>query len=311
MRSALSNSLTGVVQPVMAFAARHLQDDLALRSLAARAGLSRYHWHRLFCARTGETPKQFTLRLRLDLATVMLLSGRESILNVALACGFGSHEAFCRAFRRRFGMTPGSYRKRGFVTRVSAGQVREHAALVARIGPCVGLYRIQEAPQRDKMTYSIAKRELAPQPVLMARRKVRRSEIASTIAEVLPQIFHFAQQSGLAIAGQPFTRYLESGPGLLTIAPGMPVAALAATATNENGIIADTLPDGPAAVTTHYGPYEKLPDAYAAIEEWMDKEGLGAAGTPWEVYVTDPADYPDPKDWRTDIFWPLTTTRTV
>ncbi len=161
------------------------------------------------------------------------------------------------------------------------------------------------------MTYSIAKRELAPQPVLMARRKVKRSEIASTIAEVLPQIFHFAQQSGLAITGHPFTRYLESGPGLLTIAPGMPVAALATTATNQNGIIPDTLPDGPAAVTTHYGPYEKLSDAYAAIEEWMDKEGLGAAGAPWEVYVTDPANYPDPKDWRTDIFWPLTTTRTV
>jgi AraC family transcriptional regulator len=300
---------SGLIRPVIAFAARHLEDDLALRSLAAQAGLSRFHWHRLFCATTGETPKQFTLRLRLNLATVMLLAGRESILNVALACGFRSHEAFCRAFRRCFAMTPGSYRKRGFVTHVNVGQVRQHAALVARIGPCVGLYHTSDhGPQRNKMpndmTYSIEKRELTPQAVLMVRRKVRRNEIASTIAEVLPQIFHFAQQSGLAITGPPFTRYWESGPGLLTIAPGMPVA-LPTAVESESGIIADILPSGPAAATTHFGPYEKLPDAYVAIEEWMEKHGLAAAGAPWEVYVTDPADYPDPKNWRTDIFWPL------
>jgi len=30
-----------------------------------------------------------------------------------------------------------------------------------------------------------------------------------------------------------------------------------------------------------------------------------AAGAPWESYVTDPADYPDPADWKTEIFWPV------
>src|SRR5580693_7938609 len=95
------------IQPVVAYAAGHLDQDVSLTALAEQAGLSAFHLHRVFSAAAGETPKQFTLRLRLARAAALLLSGRESVLNVALACGFQSHEAFCRAFRRCFGMRPG------------------------------------------------------------------------------------------------------------------------------------------------------------------------------------------------------------
>ena len=73
------------------------------------------------------------------------------------------------------------------------------------------------------MTYSIVKKELAPQPVLVVRRRVKRSEIAGAIGEALPHIFQYAQQHGIALAGHPFTRYVEVGAGLLTIEPGMRV----------------------------------------------------------------------------------------
>lgn len=156
------------------------------------------------------------------------------------------------------------------------------------------------------MSYSIAKKELTSQPVLIVRRRVKRSEIAATIAECLPQVFQYAQQRGIALAGPPLTRYVQSGPGLLTIETGMPVASPAELdPTATAGVIAETLPGGPAAVTTHFGPYENLADAYAAIEEWMDQQGFASAGAPWEVYVTDPADYPNPADWKTEIFWPV------
>jgi AraC family transcriptional regulator len=73
----------------------------------------------------------------------------------------------------------------------------------------------------------------------------------------------------------------------------------------EEEIRSDTLPGGLAAMTTHCGPYEQLRDAYAALEHWMETEGLKPAGAPWESYVTDPAEHPDPKDWRTEVFWPI------
>ena len=73
------------------------------------------------------------------------------------------------------------------------------------------------------MNYSIVKKDLAPQPVLVVRRRVKRSEIAAAIGEALPHIFQYAQQHGIPLAGHPFTRYLNVGAGLLTIEPGMRV----------------------------------------------------------------------------------------
>ena len=41
------------------------------------------------------------------------------------------------------------------------------------------------------------------------------------------------------------------------------------------------------------------------MEQWIAAEGLQSAGPAWEIYVTDPADHPDPADWRTELCWPL------
>ncbi len=62
--------------------------------------------------------------------------------------------------------------------------------------------------------------------------------------------------------------------------------------------------------TTHSGPYDKLSEAHAAVQQWIDAEGLTAAGAPWEIYTTDPADFPDPKDWKTEVFWPVANLKT-
>jgi AraC family transcriptional regulator len=290
------------VQPVLAYAAAHLEEDLSLAALAGRAGLSAFHLHRVFSAAAGETPKQYTLRLRLARTALLLLTGSDSVLNVALACGFQSHEAFCRAFRRRFGMNPGAYRARGFQSSTSATQAAEHAALVTGVAPCIRLFHLQRSQIDTAMEYSVTTKELSPQPVLLVRRRVKLSVIAATLGEVLGLVFEYAQRSGAALAGQPLTRYLEWGPGLLTIEAGMPVAA---PVPGEGDVAADTLPGGLVAMTTHKGAYEKLAEAHAAIQIWIEEHGLVASGAPWESYVTDPADYPDPADWKTEIYWPV------
>ncbi|PWU11072.1 MAG: AraC family transcriptional regulator [Terriglobia bacterium] len=153
------------------------------------------------------------------------------------------------------------------------------------------------------MPYSIAKKQLSPQPVLVARRQVQQSEIAKAIGEALPLVFSYAHRNGIAIAGPPFARYPGMGPGLMTLDIGVPVAA--APNVSDSEVRADSLPGGPAAVTTHMGPYDQLPEAFRAIGHWIQEQGLTAAGAPWESYITDPDNYPDPKDWRTDVFVPL------
>lgn len=295
------------IQPVFSYAAARLDEDVSLEALALQAGMSAFHLHRVFSAVAGETPKQFTLRLRLGRAAAMLLATEDSVLDVALACGFQSHEVFSRAFRKRFGMAPSAYRARGFAGGSGTSHAPGHRALVASVGPCIRLFHIQQEarPQKEDMAYSITKKEIPPQPMLVVRRRIKPSEVASTLGEVLGYVVQQVQQKGMALAGQPFTRYLDWGPGLLTIEAGMPVVSHAGGTAPQAEVRADTLPGGWVATTTHAGVYDKLNEAHAAVQQWIEAEGLTTAGAPWEVYVTDPADYPEPKDWKTEIYWPI------
>ena len=296
------------VQPIMAFVAAHLDEDLSLGALARRARLSRFHLQRVFHAGAHETLKGYTARLRLDRAATWLLNSADSVLNIALASGFSNHETFCRAFQRRFRMTPTAYRRRGVATAVSPADLARHVTSITHVGPCIGLFHtaLQDTRGKRSMTYSVERKELVAQPVLVVRKRVRRTDIAKTLAEQLGRIFQHAQSRGAAIAGQPFTRYLEWGPGVLTLDIGLPIAPGWKDSSAQPGDIkADTLTGGPVAATTHTGPYDRLNEAHAAVQIWMEENGLRGRGAPWEVYVSDPAEVPDPAHWRTDLFWPV------
>jgi AraC family transcriptional regulator len=274
-----------------------------LDQLAARAGWSPFHLHRAFRAIIRETPKQYALRLQLEQAAVRLAASHDSVLDVALSVGFNSHEVFTRAFCRHFGVTPARYRA-GALAGANAEQRSRHLALVHTSGPCFGLYHIPiTSPRRSSMpTLSIERRQIAPQHILFVRFRVARHELAAAIGEGLGKAFPYSQRAGLAIAGRPFTRYLSTGPGLYSIEVGMPVA----TAPNGEGqVAAATLPGGPVVVAVHAGPYDQLAEAYAALERWIEANGYRTGGAPWESYITDPADLPDPADWRTEVYWPL------
>jgi AraC family transcriptional regulator len=292
------------IQPAMAYASSHLDEDVSLATLASQTGISPFHLQKLFTATASESPKQFTLRLRLARAAAMLLTGDDTVLDIALACGFQTHESFTRAFRKKFGMAPSAYRVRGFAENTDASQAKSHAAFASQIAPCLALHHLDREGNggATAMAYSITKTKLAPQPVLVIRRRIKPADVAKTLASALGQIFMHAQQKGFAIAGQPFTRYIEWGPGIWTIEAGLPIASPGASA---GEIKADTLPGGPAATTIHMGSYDGLSAAHAALQQWVEEQKLTPAGAPWEVYTIDPADYPDPKDWRTDLFWPL------
>lgn len=291
-----------------------LDGDVSLDALAARSGWSSFHLHRAFRRVVGETPKAYTQRLRLDRAAARLATGTDRVLDVALDSGFSSHEVFTRAFTRRYGRSPERYRAAVRSTATVEARAR-HAEVTEATGPCVTLYHLSlDQPETSRAglqlrrrssamsTPTIERTQLQPQHALVVKRRVARSEIAATIAESLGKTFPYALQNGLAIAGRPFVRYSDVGPGLMTMETGTP---LAAPAPGVGDIEAITLPGGPAAVAVHMGPYDKLQDTYAAMERWMQEQGVRAAGAPWESYITDPAEDPNPATWRTDVFWPI------
>jgi AraC family transcriptional regulator len=93
----------------------HLSQDLSLERLSDCAAISPFHFHRLFLAWTGETAKEFVRRRRLETAAGRLRHcPGAKIAAVSLNCGFASPEAFARAFREHFGMTPSRWRSGGW-----------------------------------------------------------------------------------------------------------------------------------------------------------------------------------------------------
>src|SRR5512141_1104659 len=91
---------------------RHLQEELRLEDLARVACFSPFHFHRISAAVTGETIREFVLRLWLErAASQLLLTPGRSVTGIALDCGFGGSAAFARAFRAAFGTTATQFRK--------------------------------------------------------------------------------------------------------------------------------------------------------------------------------------------------------
>lgn len=152
------------------------------------------------------------------------------------------------------------------------------------------------------MSYQIEIRTLQPQPILGIREATTHAEISSTLAKILPEVFGYAMQSGAQLAGPPLSIYHEWNPPHIVLEGAVP---LAQPALGNNRVHAGMLPGGPAAVTVHMGPYDKLELAYNALQAWMKENGKQPAGAPWEVYWTDPGQVPNPAEWKTEVFWPI------
>lgn len=90
-----------------------LSENPTLDDLAAETGFSRFYISRLFADETGRPFGAYVRGRRLSEAAKQLLGGAPDILSVALDAGYGSHEAFTRAFRDLFGISPEEMRERG------------------------------------------------------------------------------------------------------------------------------------------------------------------------------------------------------
>ncbi len=96
---------------VLEFIEEHLCDPVTVADMAAEAGYSLFHFIRVFNKVVRHTPYDYLLRRRLSHAAWLLLSSDWRILEIAVECQFGSHEAFTRAFTRLFGVTPSNWRE--------------------------------------------------------------------------------------------------------------------------------------------------------------------------------------------------------
>lgn len=97
----------------------HLREDLSTDSIARAIGVSPFHLSRAFSASTGRPLMNYARARRLSEAARLLADGAPDILDVAIQAGYGSHEAFTRAFRQGLDATPERVRAEGSTRHLS------------------------------------------------------------------------------------------------------------------------------------------------------------------------------------------------
>jgi AraC family transcriptional regulator len=100
-----------IVADVIQYIRQHIHEPINRETLAAVAGFSVPHFHRVFTAQVGESAISYVRRLRLERAARKLRMGAVDITEVALAAGYDSHAAFSKAFKQQFGLSPSEFRQ--------------------------------------------------------------------------------------------------------------------------------------------------------------------------------------------------------
>lgn len=114
-----------------------LGEPISLEDAARVSGFSKFHFVRVFQALTDETPFDYIRKRRLTVASLELLNSTATIGSIAQSVGYYSHEAFSRAFKEVFGITPKTYRDRGTpllnlqVPKITEEQLKSHTLLVS------------------------------------------------------------------------------------------------------------------------------------------------------------------------------------
>ncbi|MBY6067764.1 AraC family transcriptional regulator [Leisingera aquaemixtae] len=265
---------------VLAYIHDNTDGDLSLDRLADVAAMSRFHWHRVFRALTGETCAQAVRRIRLHRAAVWLVMADMPIARVAARAGYPNQNSFSRAFSDAYGSSPAAFRR--------DGQVRlPNPAL-----------RTGSYPMYDVITRTDPARRLAGLPHKGAYHEIGKSfEAFGAICESRQLWPRFG-----AVLGVYFDSPDEVAEAELRSFAG---AEFTGEALPE-GMEEVSLPGGRAAVLTYKGPYSGIHAAYHSLfGNWLPASGEEPADQPcYEVYLNNPRDTA-PEDLLTEICLPL------
>lgn len=259
----------------------NLDGDLSLDRLAEVAALSRFHFHRVFTATTGETLAGFIRRVRLHRAANLLLSDNAPLARIAATCGYPNPRSFSRSFREAFGQTPSAFRAQG----LPLPPLRLNSK---------GDYDMYEVTIRDEPA-----RRLAVIPHHGDYMKIGAAfEKAGSTALARGLGPHLGAMLGVYISDPSNTPEPE-----LRSAAGFEIDETAEIAPPLEEL---RLAGGRHAVLTCKGPYAGLRGAYDYLfGDWLARSGeTPREAPPFELYVNSPMDTA-PDDLITLIGLPL------
>jgi AraC family transcriptional regulator len=279
------------LERVFRWLADHLDDTLDLAQLADVAAMSPYHFHRIYHAMQGETAAETVRRLRLHRAAVELITGELPVTRIARRAGYGSQEAFTRAFKAAYGVPPARYRASFVPSPTLTGRSD-------RTGP-TGTEDAMET-----VTYQVTIRETPALRVAALAHRGDYMNIGSTFERLMAMA---GGQGLLGPAARSFGIYYDDPASTPREALRSEACVTLSDGKMPNGELqVREIRGGRYAVTLHVGPYAELHFPYTWLYgTWLPKSGEEAADAPSiEEYLNDARVVP-PSELRTEIWLPL------
>lgn len=184
---------------------------------------------------------------------------------------------------------------------------RHHARLEAELGRhermLAFLGRLIERKE-GVMPFDIHVKEIPAQHVAVLRKHTTMATIGQDVSTGFATVGEAVGRAGVPMAGPPslvmFDVIDEESEGDIEIA--FPVAM---PFPGAGEVVGQELPAMTVASTMHHGPYDEVGPAYQTLIGWIQEHGHEIAGPPREVYLSDPAETPDPADHLTEIQFPI------
>lgn len=290
------------IHAVQDYMEAHLSGAPGLAELAAAAGFSRYHFHRIFHAITRQTPLQYGNRIRLERAAAYLLhSPRVSVTELALHYGFADSAVFARAFKAHFGVSPSAYRRKDSKN----GKAESDCARYD--GSIQSKQSGRDCMKAEPISVEIKNESLR---VIYVRFTGSYPELGKAMPGMMQKVYRFAVAGKLLEYGKTkiLCAYHDNpeltGEGQLRVSLCMSVPAAAQIELkDEIGLM--TL-EGCFGVG-HFELYQKdYKEAWQTMYgEWLPGSGMQPRdAVPFEVYVSNPSKNPGGKQLL-DIYVPV------
>jgi effector-binding domain-containing protein len=151
------------------------------------------------------------------------------------------------------------------------------------------------------MAYACERIEQPRQPTLIVRTRAPVARLPEVLGPAWSSIMAHAGKAGATPSGPPFVGYHNMDMQDLDLEIGVPFARVVE---GEGEVQPSEIPAGPAVATMHVGPYDRVGDAYDALQAWMTEQGVAPAGPAYEHYLNDPQEVA-PEALRTRIVWPV------
>lgn len=278
------------VRAALDHAQRNINRPVPLAELAEAAGFSPFHFHRIFAGMTGETVGACVRRLRLEMAAGQLEFTSKSVTRIAAEACYESLEAFSRAFKTHFGLTPSQYRDQAPETRRKRmAQLSSFPAAKSR-GACALQVRV------------------VTRPAVRVARVRSEGPYMESARSAWNALCAWAGPRGLLTPQAEYMGMCYDDPGLTAPEKLRYDACLGVgpQVTAEGDVTVMTIDGGEFAMATHKGPHEHLEQAYVDLYGvWLPASGrLPSARPCFEVYRNFPETTPA-QELLTEMYAPL------